>query len=94
MIPTRFRKKPVEIVALQFTGENFKDVEDFTGGVALNDSMRQEIVRTLEGDMKIIERSSFHAALAPLGPVMLNLFQHPATSVRVGGEVDPETSSG
>ena len=27
----RYKKKPVEIVAIQFTGDNYKEVEEFVG---------------------------------------------------------------
>lgn len=28
----KFRKKPIVIEAIQFTGENFEEIEEFTGG--------------------------------------------------------------
>lgn len=49
----KFRKKPVEIEAVQFTGDNAGEVLGFIGNArgayALGDSI---VIRTLEGDHK------------------------------------------
>ncbi len=58
----KYRKKPVEVEAMKFTGENYKEIRDWTGGtkdrtVALdskNDGLRVKI-RTLEGTMEAKE---------------------------------------
>lgn len=51
----KYRKKPVEIEAVRWTGENFTEIENFVG-----DSLKREnyyctgevVISTLEGDMK------------------------------------------
>jgi hypothetical protein len=49
-VPRKFRKKPVVIEALQFTG-NFDEIEAFVGGDAeLRDG--ELIVATLEGPLR------------------------------------------
>lgn len=49
----RFRKKPVEIEAIQWTGYNLDTVSEFTGinfcNVGMDGSL---VINTLEGDMK------------------------------------------
>lgn len=46
----RFRKKPVEIEAVQWTGENFSEILAFTRNTAaLSNNMI--VIPTLEGDM-------------------------------------------
>ena len=48
----RYRKKPVEIEAVQYTGDNFQDLAEFVGKdlvVGLNGMY----IRTLEGDMLV-----------------------------------------
>lgn len=52
----KFRKKPVEIEALAFDGENAAEVIEFTEGAArLTDegSLPDLIISTLEGPMKV-----------------------------------------
>lgn len=47
----RFRKKPVEVEAVQYTGTNFGAIEDFVGGDAeFRDG--QLLVATLEGPLR------------------------------------------
>jgi len=42
-----YRKKPVEVLALQWTGDNFKDIQDFAGdNVFLEEG--ELVIRTLE----------------------------------------------
>lgn len=45
----RFRKKPVEIEAVRWTGANFDEVKQWTDGVAEYAHMGRVCVRTLEG---------------------------------------------
>lgn len=46
-----YRKKPVTILALKFTGNNVDDVRSFAGDkVVLGKSL---LIRTLEGDMEV-----------------------------------------
>jgi hypothetical protein len=49
----RFRKKPVEIEAIQFTGRNDEEVLAFVGENAFdpNSDRPTIVIRTLEGDM-------------------------------------------
>lgn len=47
----KFRKKPVVIEALQWTGENAAEVTAFRGGACLFDA-DGPIIETLEGNMK------------------------------------------
>lgn len=53
----RFRKKPVVIEAMQFTGNNFFSIAEFMGhgrDVLLNEELKstdRPVIRTLEGDM-------------------------------------------
>ena len=49
----QFRKKPVVIDAVQFTGENIDDIRAFTGDPKLlfNKKERQCFIRTSEGEM-------------------------------------------
>jgi hypothetical protein len=48
--PKRFRKKPVVIEAIQWTGDNLAEVLAFTGPQAIYTSEGQLIIHTLEGD--------------------------------------------
>lgn len=57
--PRKFRKKPVEVEAIEFTGENARDVATWIGeGVLLeSDSkgfMNRVVIQTLEGDMTAV----------------------------------------
>jgi hypothetical protein len=52
----KFRKKPVEIEAIQFNGENYNEIINFVG-IALHFDCRESrdnyiTIPTLEGDMK------------------------------------------
>ncbi len=51
--PKRYRKKPVVIEAVQFTGDNAGDVERFIGDAYETwiPSLRKVAIRTLEGEM-------------------------------------------
>lgn len=45
--PTLFRKKPVEILAMKWTGDNFEEIKEFAeGSVFLEDG--ELVIRTLE----------------------------------------------
>lgn len=44
-----YRKKPVVIRALQFTGDNFEDILDFTRGIAYDSNGSTCMIPTLEG---------------------------------------------
>ena len=46
----KYRKKPVEVEAIRYTGENVSDVCNFTSG-QVRLSGGDMIIRTLEGDM-------------------------------------------
>lgn len=46
---TVYRKKPVTITAIQYTGNNIEDILKFTGDSAYIDN-RGLIIRTLEGE--------------------------------------------
>lgn len=53
----KFRKKPVVIEAVQFTGSNFNEINEFTNGQAywipINDKPAEYVyIKTLEGDMQ------------------------------------------
>jgi len=48
----RYRKKPVEIEAVQYTGDNFQDLAEFVGK-DLVVGVSGMYIRTLEGDMLI-----------------------------------------
>jgi hypothetical protein len=47
----KFRKKPVVIEAVQFTGENADLVADFAYGAIGYVNSQTAVIRTLEGDM-------------------------------------------
>lgn len=47
----RFRKKPVEIEAVQWDGDNIREIASFAGGSASLGS-GVLIIRTLEGEMR------------------------------------------
>ncbi len=49
----KFRKKPVIIEAVQFTGLNFAEIEDFVGGDFGKDSNGHSVISTLEGAMHV-----------------------------------------
>lgn len=47
----KYRKKPVTIEAIQWTGKNLCDIDHFVGGVVDNNGITL-IIHTLEGNMK------------------------------------------
>ena len=49
----KYRKKPVVIEAVRFTGTNFNDIEKFVGGDYGKDSEGNQVIATLEGPLKI-----------------------------------------
>lgn len=53
--PKRFRKKPVEIDAIQWTGHNVEDIADFMGYKPITNAPNHPdgtlVIDTLEGDM-------------------------------------------
>lgn len=54
----KYRKKPVEIEAIKYTGDNIKELKDFIGDQLLyyaneTESIRYIGIRTLEGTMKV-----------------------------------------
>jgi hypothetical protein len=48
---TKFRKKPVVIDAIQFTGHNLFEVAQFAGDTARRGPGGPVVIRTLEGEM-------------------------------------------
>lgn len=60
---TLYRKKPVVIEALQFTRDNFEDIQKFTNGTAHSLTIERKvngrcicIIPTLEGEMVATEK--------------------------------------
>jgi len=49
---SKYRKKPVVIEAMQFTGENNKDCEKFIGG-SYDNTLNYPNINTLEGVMRV-----------------------------------------
>lgn len=49
----KYRKKPVIIEAVQFTGINFSEIEKFVGGDYGKNEEGEGVIATLEGAMKI-----------------------------------------
>lgn len=48
----KYRKKPVEIEAIQWTGKNYKEIFDFTKMIALEKDINSALyIPTLEGTM-------------------------------------------
>lgn len=49
----KFRKRPVEIEAIQYTGKNMREIFDFTKTTEIEDDFltSELIIKTLEGDM-------------------------------------------
>lgn len=53
-LPYKFRKKPVVIEAIEWTGDNFNHVYEFMHGIKdtiTNTTDKKIIIHTLEGDM-------------------------------------------
>ena len=53
MEPNKYRKRPVVVEAIQWTGKNYKDIQAFAGIKIVHYFQEAEVlmVRTLEGDM-------------------------------------------
>ena len=47
----KYRKKPVVIEAIQWTGKNLSEIDNFMGGIVENKETTL-VIHTLEGDMK------------------------------------------
>jgi hypothetical protein len=52
LIVPKFRKKPVVIEAMQFTGDNAEQIADFAYGANGAVSPRGVLIETLEGEMR------------------------------------------
>ena len=54
----KYRKKPVTIEAIQYTGRNYDELKRFCGGVEIIYDLLNKCIYipTLEGDMKASER--------------------------------------
>lgn len=50
---SKFRKKPVVIDAIQFTGQNFSAIEAFAGGDYGKNEKGEGVIATLEGPLRI-----------------------------------------
>ena len=48
----KFRKKPVEIEAVQWTSRNVCEIADFMGGRVMISDRDEVIIETLEGEMR------------------------------------------
>lgn len=49
----KYMKKPVEIEAIQWTGDNYREVSEFVGKMLLYEASESSlIIGTLEGDMR------------------------------------------
>ena len=51
----KFRKKPVVIEAVQFTGKNYKECESFIGKENYDNTLNYPNIKTLEGTMRVSE---------------------------------------
>ena len=49
----KYRKKPIVIEVIQFTGLNFDEIEEFVGGDYGKNAKGESVIATLEGAMKI-----------------------------------------
>ena len=57
--PKKYRKKPIVVEAIQWTGDNFEEIYEFTkGNCCVHVDTGKLIIRTLEGDMEA-ERGAF-----------------------------------
>ena len=56
MSQNKYRKKPIVVEAIQFTGNNFKEILEFIGGIDERNKTNIHrdciFIKTLEGDMK------------------------------------------
>lgn len=48
----KYRKKPVEIEAIRWTGENEFEVSRFVGRKMFFNDLREPVIETLEGNMR------------------------------------------
>jgi hypothetical protein len=48
----KYRKKPVEIEAIRWTGENEFEVSRFVGHKMFFNDLREPVIETLEGNMR------------------------------------------
>ncbi len=48
----KYRKKPVVIEAVEWTGDNYKECSDFIGD-NFNNTLNYPNIKTLEGDMRV-----------------------------------------
>ena len=48
-----YRKKPIIVDAVQFSGFNFDEIESFVGGAYGKNALGEHVIATLEGAMKI-----------------------------------------
>lgn len=48
----KYRKKPVEIEAIRWTGENEFEVSRFVGDKMFFNDLREPVIETLEGNMR------------------------------------------
>ena len=46
----KYRKKPIVIEAVQFTGDNHEEIKEF-GAQGFNAGIRNMVIKTLEGEM-------------------------------------------
>ena len=58
----KYRNKPIEVEAIQWTGENFEEIETFAGKSLIHDFIDKTkgrpyilIIKTLKGDMIMFE---------------------------------------
>jgi hypothetical protein len=49
----KFRKKPIEVEAIQFTGDNYKECEDFIGKHLIDNTLFYPNIVTSEGTMRV-----------------------------------------
>ena len=50
----KYRKRPVEVEAIQFTGYNYQEIQEFAGdSYKLNNFNASPYIHTLEGDMLV-----------------------------------------
>lgn len=53
MVYGKYRKKPMVIEAVQFTGLNFNEIETFVGGDYGKNEKGEGVIATLEGAMRV-----------------------------------------
>lgn len=73
MEPKKYRKRPVVVEAIQWTGENYKDIQAFAGKKTVNHfSEKLLTIRTLKGYM-VVSRGDYivkgvHGEVYPCKP--------------------------